>query len=342
MAMEVSLLQDQDFAPTAKLLARVFGGSEQGFLADFEHWWRENPHWTPGVPRGWVIRSGGDILAFTANIPFRYFINNDDSLCCVTGSTSVAPECRGQGLSKAVGKSFAQQRQADLLLGTGSTDIAYKMWVGLGFSPVSRSWPKKSTILLGDIGALLRSRGTIAATAETVLDFAWPSSPGEFEISRLNTFVNGDEKSLLECRASHAVTYPRRDVRIANWLFFGSSHMRRTRIILAARRAGSLFGYLAMKSVGRSCLLLECRCRNADPKIARALMIGARKHMAQQGISFLRIWQYTPMIRRATAGLPAFSRKGPPMMTYLFKTVSKDIDQSTWEMSPGDGDICIN
>jgi GNAT superfamily N-acetyltransferase len=123
--MDASVLQDEDFADAARFLARVFGGQPAGYLELFEHWWKANPRWTSDMPPAWIVRRGAEVAAFTASIPFFYVIDGASGLCFVTGSTAVAPECRGQGLSKAVGRLFVQQTAADLLVGTGSTAVAH-------------------------------------------------------------------------------------------------------------------------------------------------------------------------------------------------------------------------
>src|SRR5215472_14472685 len=82
-------VQESDFEATAQFLAQVFGADESQWQYFFDHWWRANPAWDESIPRGWLVQSAEKkVIAFTANIPFRYVINGKLGLCCATGPTA--------------------------------------------------------------------------------------------------------------------------------------------------------------------------------------------------------------------------------------------------------------
>ena len=66
-------------------------------------------------------------------------------------------------------------------------------------------------------------------------------------------------------------------------MYFGCDYVRENRAVFAAFDGGSIVGYLAVKRIMNSFYLLECRCENADPEIARVLIWAARDHAAVAG-----------------------------------------------------------
>ena len=136
---------DADLGDIAKFLTLSFGGSESHYRQLFSYWWESNPSLDGGSPKGWAIKSQhGDIIAFTANIPFAYVINGQAGKCFVTGYTCVDENWRGHKLSKKIGSAFLAQDDADLLIGTDSTPPAYQLWLGLGMRPLSETGAKKA------------------------------------------------------------------------------------------------------------------------------------------------------------------------------------------------------
>ena len=95
----------------AKFLTLSFGGSKSHYRQLFSYWWESNACWRGGLPKGWAIKSqDGDIIAFTANIPFAYVINGQAGKCFVTGYTCVDENWRGHKLSKKIGERFSRSR----------------------------------------------------------------------------------------------------------------------------------------------------------------------------------------------------------------------------------------
>ena len=103
---------DADLGDIAKFLTLSFGGSESHYRQLFSYWWESNASWHGGLPKGWAIKSpDGDIIAFTANIPFAYVINGQAGKCFVTGYTCVDENWRGHKLSKKIGERFPRSRR---------------------------------------------------------------------------------------------------------------------------------------------------------------------------------------------------------------------------------------
>ncbi len=150
-------LDEAALGDLARFLASVFGG-ELGLWRDwYAHWWALNPAWNVAIPRGWLVRSdAGAIVAFTANIPFKYVIDGKPALCCATGCTAVHDNFRGAGLAKAVGRRFLSQIHGDLLVATDSTPVAAGLWRSLGMTPLEARWQRTNFRILADGCALVR------------------------------------------------------------------------------------------------------------------------------------------------------------------------------------------
>lgn len=350
--LNVCELQKNDFFDTAVFLASVFGGTVGEKLDLFAHWWEANPAWSPNIPRGWIARSKDNaVIAHTANIPFNYIIDGNPGLCCATGSTAVHSDWRGRGLSKSVGLPFVNQPDADLVIGVGSTELAYRLWLSIGMEPLKIQWPARSRALVGSLAVLAESKlkrlptGCVSLAAHAGKLLAIPrrgqSDSRSISVERVDRFETVDSDSIGHCRASKLSTYAIRDTKTLNWLYFGSDLVRRSRAAFVARSGKHLIGFLGMKRTGHSFYLLECRCRDASPEIARELLYAARAHAENENAPFIRVWLYTPMLEAAIPKLVSIPTKKPLVMTYCYLSRSKGIDPSNWETTPGDGDLSV-
>ena len=349
-------LERRALTDLARFLASVFGGETQLLQNLFAHWWTLNPAWDPSIPRGWLVRSDKKaIIAFTANIPFKYMIDGKPALCCATGSTAVDPHFRGAGLAKTVGRKFLSQSAGDLLVGTDSTLVAAGLWRSLGMKSLDACWQRSNYRVLAHGRSLVEghsmpedSSRLVGRIAGTSLGFALDTiafvtrrskTPS---VERIDGFSAFDADSLDACRASHATTYAYRDVPTLNWLYFGTPNVKQTRAVLVARSGNRLVGYLAMKQwAGNSYYLLECRCRDADPEIARELLWAARDFAQQNHARSIVVRPYTPMIEAAVPAMLSISLK-KPTTTYSYILKSGEMNLENWEAGPGDGDVGVN
>jgi hypothetical protein len=339
-----------DFDDVAKLLAATFGGTPSFHRGLFAYWWDANPAFRDDRPRGWLVRSPErEPIAFTANIALPYVVNGRPGACCATGSTSVSEHWRGHGLSRIVGAEFLRQHEIDLLIGTDSTPIAYRLWLGLGMRPLARDWAGGSYRIIANARRLIEDRARCPAPLRAGLAMAGSllrpvasARSRAIVVRRVERFDLAGAQRIDMFRAGRvAATYAHRTADILDWLYFGCAHVRQTRAVFAASDSSGLIGYLAMKGVGHSYTLLECRCRDADPEIARALILAARDHADAQGAHFLNIWRYTDMLEAAVPRMGT-SLASHPMMTYCYATNCGEIDEARWETTPGDGDCSLN
>ena len=278
---------DADLGDIAKFLTLSFGGSESHYRQLFSYWWESNACWHGGLPKGWAIKSqDGDIIAFTANIPFAYVINGQAGKCFVTGYTCVDENWRGHKLSKKIGGAFLAQDDADLLIGTDSTPPAYQLWLGLGMRPLKRNWREKSCRVLGGADHLLDARRPYSRALEpalgglggAVIALAKMSSPA---LSRaltarkiLSFDVPGSERIETFRAEQSPTTYAVRDRETLDWMYFGCDYVRENRAVFAAFDGGSIVGYLAVKRIMNSFYLLGMPVRKRGPRNRARLDLG--------------------------------------------------------------------
>lgn len=343
-------ISPDDFGDVARLLSATFGGDPAFHLQLFPYWWDSSPVFEIGRPRGWLVRSPDrEPIAFTANIALPYIINGGPGDCYATGSTSVSAQWRGHKLSKLVGTEFLRQTDVDLLIGTDSTPVAYQLWLGLGMRPLDRDWTGKSYRIIADARRLIQDRARCPSLLRSVLTMAGglarPRSSDACKaitVRRVESFDIAGAGRIESFRAGKpTATHALRTAAVLDWLYFGCDYVRRSRAAFAATDGGGLLGYLAIKCVGNSFTLLECRCRDGDPEIARALILAARDYAEAQGAYFLNVWRYTEMLESAVPRMGT-SLAGHPMMTYCYRSNCGPIDERNWETTPGDGDCSLN
>jgi hypothetical protein len=353
-SFESKEILERDVDDAAALVASVFGGAATDYSTLFRFWTDMNPAWRPGMARGWLIRSPeGQPAAFTANIPFKYMINGTEGLSFATGSTCVGDRWRGKQLSKLNGLSFIKQTHADLLLATGSTDIAYRLWLGLGMRPLHRTWPSSSARILADVSRLvadklrppaliapllLRSARLSVRAARSIDRFS-----SSIKVRRIDSFDVPGSSELEQFTANvGAQTYAIRDRNILNWLYFGCDHVRATRVVLAAFDGERIVGYIGMKWILQTLYVVECRCRDSDVDIARSLLRSARDCAEEMHAYDVNVWRYSPMLQAAIPRGGIIKTSNPAMMSYCYLSNVGSVRSETWDASPGDGDIAVN
>jgi hypothetical protein len=346
--IKVSEVVRDDYEELNRFLVIVFGQEPSLECSLFDHWWERNPSWNNTIPRGWLLRAQNkEIIAFTANIPLPYVIAGRRGVCYANGTTGVHPGWRGKGLAKLVCRPFIEQKVPDFLVVTGSSPIMFVLWRSLGMTSLPLKWPsycprvivshrrwiedaairklrvpKFIASSVGVLGLLMDSRSTSSSLSQVT--------------EQISPFESCDSNRLLDCRASCASTYPLRDAKTVNWLYFGN--LRQNRLVFTARRDGLLQGFAGFKIIGSSLLLLECRCLGADPNIAADLVVVSGARWRQLGGTNLLVWPYTRMIK---AALPRTRNSSVSPMPYVYKTNRIDLIERDWEITPGDGDFSL-
>jgi len=220
--------------------------------------------------------------------------------------------------------------------------------------PLQRNWREKSCRVLGGADHLLDARRlfsrvlgpALGGLGRAVIALAKMSSPPLSRALTARTILSFDvpgSDRIETFRAEQSpTTYAVRDRETLDWMYFGCDYVRENRAVFAAFDGGSIVGYLAVKRIMNSFYLLECRCENADPEIARVLIWAARDHAESLGISFINVWRYAPMIADAIPTMCSTTYRSIHMMTYCYRSNRGPIDEDKWESTPGDGDLSVN
>jgi len=342
-------VEEKHLPQLAEFLCAVFGGSATSKLDSFERQWNLNPAWNPKIPRGWIATTAkGNIVAHTTNIPQLYRKDANNLLCCATGNTAVHQDWRGKGLSKIVGRAFLEQ-QADLLIAVGSTPTAWDMWTGLGMRQLQRYWAEHH-IILGSARSLISDElsipgvGFVGRAIDGSLRYFTKllkeSPTRSLAISLSEGFNEAEDDDIAKCVAQNAAIYAFRSARVLNWLYFSTPFVRANRVVLTARSCNKLVGYLALKCERKRLRLLECRCRDADPEIARQLMWSLHDYMVANRYSLASIWPYSKMISSAIPHMISKKRM-QTAPTYCYFSNVGAINENQWDSTPGDGDIFL-
>jgi peptidoglycan/xylan/chitin deacetylase (PgdA/CDA1 family) len=337
-----------DLDEAAALLDLVFTGGRPAWCARFAHWWDANPAWSPGIPRGWLVRGpDGRAAAFLASIPFRYaHPSGAEYLYCAVSSLAVRMDLRNRGLARMLGESALSQ-SCDLLCGTQSSIGAWRMWMSAGMHGLDETWPHRPWLVAGDAGALARRlhRASGAAAAPARLlgraagRLAAPRSTLEIEVS--HGFAPADDAGLAALEAQPRPVKPVRDSATLNWMYFEALYLARARLVLTARRGGALVGYAAFKLLPDSLFLIECRTHPDVPQAAAELLWAARLHAERSGRSYMTVYPWSPHIRSALP--PLLSRRAPARLrfTHCYRVGNPALAACDVEMGPWDGDCPV-
>ena len=341
------VLRPSDFDEAAVFVGRIFESAN--WLSLFKHWWDNNPSWSESVPRGWIYRGeGGGVVGFMANIPFRYAIDDRSALACAASSLAVDASCRGQGLAKGIGRAYLAQEGADLLIGTGSSHEAWRLWLALGMRELEHDWTRANYLIPADLPAFVRrsfprvpavrlASPLVQKVGGRVLSsLEWLRGTRDLSIDEIVSFGALDPQQLAACIPNRGIQRTR-SVETLDWFYFGSEELRRTRTVLVARREGSLVGFMGIKyeEAGAS-YILEC-CTGGRVDVARALLFRACAIARAEGRPYVSARASSPTMARALPRWSLASRRRPFPYCYLLPGRV----HSDWETGPADGDLGI-
>lgn len=356
VAYSASPVETRDLASIRDLASRSFGIDEALFGDMMETWAERNPSWTPDMPKGFVLRSPQDeVIGYVANIPSRYVVDGRLETCVSAGSLCVSDDYRGQGLAKILGRAFLEEPGAALRICAGSTPAAYRMWLGLGMQETEKAWRAVPARVLCDGGELatdlmdralhMRVPG-LARVGDVVtrqLQTLGKPASKALRVEPVTTFLGAEFSPVADFVGFQgARTYSYRDEQSLEWMAFGSEYLRESRVALAAYSGDLVVGYLLMKKVGKTYFLIETRCRDADPDIAHTLILAARDYAAARHATGLTIWVYSPMVHEALPSLSSVWWTPAEPITHCYQHSGGALDTPTWEITPGDGDLCVN
>lgn len=333
---------------SAKLLRDVFGGGERLWLERIQHW-ESNPAMRPDAPRGWTVTApDGAMVAFMGNAPFTYV--GDDGAefeCMAAHSLAVRPEHRGRGLARGLTQTeFAEP--CDFSVGVQTSRGGWAATLASGADRMRQEWVRKPRIMVADAGMLMRGlaarvtrrRRQVPLDLTDRGDEGGPIGNG-LEVERVSSFRPDNDGDLSAMIARPARVRPRRSAAILNWLYFGSRHLRRTRLVLGLRRHDRLVGYAGFRILPESLVLLEARALRDEPAAVRLLLGAGRQWARQRRMSHVLLHVYSPAVAAALPRFSSLPAVGRARFPYAIAIKNPSLRLAELELGPWDGDAVI-
>ncbi len=344
-------LESSDEAECAALLVQAHGADAKTWRDRFDHW-RRNPALGPGMPAGWVARdSDGGLAGLVANAPSRYVGESGETLVAYVFHTlAVSAAARGRGLgSRLIYESYRQPY--DLALGSQTNAGGGKATVAGGGLVLDRPWTRRALLVVADPGALVlralpgplwlrRAAAAAARLAGSAAGLLERPARG-IEVERIERFDPADDENLALLVASPARVRPLRDSGTLDWMYFGTPALRRSRLVLGARRDGRLAGYIAFRRLPDSLILLESRALPDEPDVLPVLIRAAIAWGRDHRIGHLLVWPHSGAIDEALPWARTF--RAPARISFPFFIFIRrpGLAVDDLELGPWDGDAVI-
>lgn len=298
------------------------------------------------MARGWVVNAAdGSIAGFLANAPFLYSDDDGSQFVCMAAHTlAVRPNARGQGLARSL-INAAVREPCDFSAGVQTSPGGWAATLAGGGQAMGQEWTRRPRIVVANAGAFLRMIGQKALGRK---DGPAPGLPdhdditvradNDTEVEAIAGFSPSDDPRLAEMIARPAKVRPLRDAETLNWLYFGTPHLRATRLILRAIRGGRLIGYAGFRILPRSLRLLECRTLEEERCATHQLIGAARQWARRRRISHLLVYAYSPDIDAALPRRATLRVAGLRRFPYAIAIKNPALALLDLELGPWDGD----
>lgn len=254
-------------------LARFLAGfpgqaTEEAFWIDrFRVWWDENPAARSGVPRGWMLHSGGQIVGFLGNIPSLVQLGGREAIACNATTWRVLPAYRNQSL-ELMARLMGAARES-ILFDTSPTDEVALLLEAMGFERLPTVGDRASLVvidarrLLGSVygrnrmmkfGARQLLAPVVAAVQSVRLRRGRQSRLAP--VRELRRADAGFDRLWQRTRLVHPTTNVR-TAEAVNWYCFAGGGTAKT--VLGCYRDEELAGYLVLRvRAGSGFSVLEC------------------------------------------------------------------------------------
>jgi hypothetical protein len=157
-------------------------------------------------------------------------------------------------------------------------------------------------------------------------------------VEPIESFGSFGAAELADLVGRPAAFRPRRDPETLDWLYFGTPHLRRTRMVLAAKRGGRLLGYLSLRRLPASAELLECRTAPDCEEAPAALLDAARSWARRARLSHILVYPYSDAVARALPRTATFQAGRRLSFSFLIHLKRSGLATEDFEFGPWDGD----
>jgi hypothetical protein len=335
----------------AALLDTIFGGGIPLWLDRIDHWER-NPHLGPDMPRGWTATaSDGSLAGFMANSPFAYVEPGGGRLYGFAAhSLAVLPEAREAGVARRLVKAEFLE-PCDFSLGSQLSPGGWAASLAGGGLAFEQPWMSDARIVAADFGALarlgakgpaaLRAAAAAAANVAGRVAGAVERPVRGIDVEPIEAFDPIDDEALGRMVTRKLPIRPLRDAETLNWLYFGTPHLRRSRLVLAARRDGRLVGYAGLRRLPGWLVLLECRALPEETMAMKALIGSAQRWAKRERMSHILVYRVSDALGDALPRLATFRAPDHVRYPYLLVVKRPGLTADQLEIGPWDGDAII-
>ncbi|MGA7981015.1 MAG: hypothetical protein WCA32_12435 [Chromatiaceae bacterium] len=358
----IRAMKAEDYAAAAAVLQR--NGLAAMSREDYLHLWEVNSFQEPGAPRGWVLEeSGRGVVGTFSNLHLPYEWNQTPIRVGTGFAWAVDPEYRRHAIGML--RRWTRQPNLDLLLTSTASERVGEILSALRFRPVPHPAYDQALYWVtnerGFAASALRQAGAprpdwLSYPAAPLLRvLGWlreRRAPREErpDVLRLTDFDGRFDAFWMKLRQTPNRLLAVRSPDVLSW------HFKRARDdggmeVLSLEEPGGLTGYLVMIRQDHETIGLT-RYRVADLQVlgdsqsrVRALVAGALRRAAEQGIHVVEVVGLSACKREALSALSPLRRKMPSWLFYYraadqWLATALEAD-SAWDPSPFDGDASL-
>jgi hypothetical protein len=318
--VELRPIDTDDYPGIAQFHSTWFSQQDEPafWRRQFRFWWDDNPAWTGGVKRGWILVNEGTVVGFIGNIPTRFQYMGRETTVFNMTTWKVLPAFRAHSISLiAVLVEYAKET---LLFNTTPTSPVARILESLQFKRVPRASEGLSVVVV-DVRRYLRANCGQKFLVSPLLRAA--THPILVLYQRLRhrrmvydrrypvqtaTSADGSFDDLWERTKT---LYPNTNLRNADtlgwWCFNPAGPGLK---LFCCRREDRLVGFMVLSIRDRRCL--ECLDLWYDPAHRAAygnLLIAACRYAGENGLETVVIPNFNPVIERVNRGFGLLQMK---------------------------------
>ncbi|MBF0193626.1 MAG: GNAT family N-acetyltransferase [Magnetococcales bacterium] len=285
-------IDDKDIDPLSIYMEGFRGkGTDRKFWQTrFNHWWKNNPFYKPGMIRGKLLRDGELIVGFVGTIPVPVQIGGEEVIAYISSSWDVRPQYRKYSM-KLLAQLLATIKQSEhpyiINNPIANTDMFYKL---LGLRKLPTCFSKKYTIFNGPLARF--SCGLPNNTPKWLRMFLSAIEKRIYPLhnNAMHRVVQitkaGEEFDTLWLKSRHSVSNTKsRSSNSINWYCFGNKTYN-NKLLFGVYEKESLIGYAIFResrySGGTFLECLDLWCDKQDQQIISTLFSYVLRYSSKQ------------------------------------------------------------
>ena len=283
----------------------------------FRFWWDENPAFSNGLARGWVLRKNGEIVGFMGNLSSLFQLSGKPVTINSGTTWRVLPDYRNYSLC-LLHKQMSYSKQT-LLLGTTPNDTVSRVLEMFKFQPLPRSGQKTNIFVThfekvleaflpkNQLGRLIAK---VLAPVFKLIQELRLKGPGEVQGLEVREIFKADSSfdelwGRTKNRYLHTAV---RTSRVINWYCFASQRFRKK--LFGVYRGERLLGYaIFANSQARGLNTLECFDfwgEFEEKTILLSLINYLRQYAKKHSLDWIKFYSFSKEMARLFEGSGLF------------------------------------